>query len=63
MKSTATENLFFIQQQLSMATLLSIKHDKIIRELSTENYDSKFLWKQGNYSPEINRNGLFVNNF
>ncbi len=29
-----------------MASLLSIQHDKITRELSTGNYDSKFLWKQ-----------------
>tara|TARA_R110000868_G_C10805109_1_gene757414 strand:+ start:78 stop:1136 length:1059 start_codon:yes stop_codon:yes gene_type:complete len=29
-----------------MASLLSIKHDKITRELSKGNYDSKFLWKQ-----------------
>ncbi len=29
-----------------MASLLSIKHDKITRELATGNYDSKFLWKQ-----------------
>jgi len=29
-----------------MANLLSIKHDKITRELSKGNYDSKFLWKQ-----------------
>jgi len=29
-----------------MASLLSIKHDKITRELSTGNYDSKFLWKK-----------------
>ena len=28
------------------ANLLSIKHDKITRELSKGNYDSKFLWKQ-----------------
>jgi hypothetical protein len=29
-----------------MASLLSIKHDKITRELSKGNYDSKYLWKQ-----------------
>lgn len=29
-----------------MASLLSIKHDKITRELSKGNYDSKFLWKK-----------------
>jgi hypothetical protein len=29
-----------------MADLLSIKHDKITRELSKGDYDSKFLWKQ-----------------
>lgn len=29
-----------------MAKLLSIKHDKITRELSNENYDSKYLWKR-----------------
>lgn len=29
-----------------MANLLSIKHDKITRELSNGDYDSKFLWKQ-----------------
>lgn len=29
-----------------MASLLSIKHDKITRALSTGVYDSKFLWKQ-----------------
>ena len=29
-----------------MASLLSIKHDKITRALSTGNYDSKFLWKK-----------------
>ena len=29
-----------------MANLLSIKHDKITRELSKGDYDSKFLWKQ-----------------
>ncbi|MFV7234016.1 hypothetical protein [Flavobacterium sp. ZB4R12] len=29
-----------------MASLLSIKHDKITRELSNENYDSKYLWKR-----------------
>ena len=29
-----------------MASLLSIKHDKIARELSKGNYDSKYLWKQ-----------------
>ena len=28
-----------------MASLLSIKHDKITRELSKGVYDSKFLWK------------------
>ncbi len=27
---------------IGMASLLSIKHDKITRELSTGNYDSKF---------------------
>jgi len=29
-----------------MARLLSIKHDKITRELSNGNYDSKYLWKR-----------------
>ncbi len=29
-----------------MASLLSIKHDKITQELSKGNYDSKFLWKK-----------------
>ena len=29
-----------------MASLLSIKHDKITRALSTGVYDSKFLWKK-----------------
>lgn len=29
-----------------MANLLSIKHDKITRELSKGNYDSEFLWKR-----------------
>ena len=29
-----------------LASLLSIKHDKITRALSTGFYDSKFLWKQ-----------------
>jgi len=29
-----------------MASLLSIKHDKITQALSKGNYDSKFLWKQ-----------------
>ncbi|MEI6866030.1 hypothetical protein [Flavicella sp.] len=29
-----------------MASLFSIKHDKITRELSTGVYDSKFLWKK-----------------
>lgn len=29
-----------------MASLLSIKHDKITRGLSKGNYDSKFLWKK-----------------
>jgi len=29
-----------------MASLLSIKHDKITRELATGSYDSKFLWKK-----------------
>ncbi len=39
-----------------MASLLSIKHDKITRELSTGNYDSKFLWKQAKvYIEELTR--------
>src|SRR5680860_1374411 len=29
-----------------MASLLSIRHDKVTRALSTGNYDSKFLWKK-----------------
>ena len=29
-----------------MASLLSIKHDKITQELSKGIYDSKFLWKK-----------------
>jgi hypothetical protein len=29
-----------------VANLLSIKHDKITRELSKGDYDTKFLWKQ-----------------
>ncbi len=29
-----------------MADLLSIKHDKITRELQQGTYDSKFIWKQ-----------------
>src|SRR5680860_227110 len=29
-----------------MASLLSIKHDKVTRELSKGCYDSKFLWKK-----------------
>jgi len=29
-----------------MASLLSIKHDKITRELSKGNFDSKFLWQK-----------------
>ncbi len=39
-----------------MASLLSIKHDKITRELATGNYDSKFLWKQAKvYIQELTR--------
>ncbi len=29
-----------------MASLLSIKHDRITRALATGDYDSKFLWKR-----------------
>lgn len=29
-----------------MASLLSIKHDKVTRELSNGDYDSKFLWQK-----------------
>ncbi len=29
-----------------MASLLSIKHDRVTRELSKGNYDSKFLWRK-----------------
>lgn len=39
-----------------MANLLSIKHDKITRELSKGDYDSKFLWKQAKaYVQEMTR--------
>ena len=39
-----------------LASLLSIKHDKITRELATGNYDSKFLWKQAKvYIQELTR--------
>lgn len=39
-----------------MAALLSIKHDKITRELSRGDYDSKFLWKRAKvYIEEMTR--------
>ncbi len=39
-----------------MASLLSISHDKITRELSKGDYDSKFLWKKAKpYIEELTR--------
>ena len=44
-----------------MASLLSIKHDGITRELSTGDYDSKFLWKRAKvYIEELTRSGETV---
>jgi hypothetical protein len=31
---------------MGMSFLLNIKHDKITRELSKQDYDSKFLWQR-----------------
>lgn len=44
-----------------MANLLSIKHDKITRELSNGEYDSKFLWKQSKvYVKELTQSKEFI---
>ena len=41
-----------------MASLLSVKHDKIIRELSQGCYDSRFLWRYAQpYIQELTQSG------
>lgn len=44
-----------------MSDLLSISHDKITRELSIGNYDSKYLWKKVKpYVQELSRSGASI---
>lgn len=44
-----------------MASLLSIKHDRITRALSTGDYDGRFLWKRAKvYIEELTRSGETV---